>query len=433
VVGQLLEIVRRLAADGLTILLVEQSVNLALTVAERAVFMEKGEVRFSGSTEELLSRTDVLRAVFLEGAAAAIGGSNGHASPRRSSRRTGGAPDGAERRPLALELRGVSKRFGGVVATDAVDLEVYEGEILGLMGPNGAGKTTLFDLVSGFIPADRGHIFLAGEEITDLSPDARARLGLGRSFQDSRLFPAMTVEEAIKVALECHLEVRDPLAAALQLPAVADSEAAVQRRTDELVDLLSLGAYRNKFLSEVSTGTRRMVDLACILAHEPSVILFDEPSSGIAQRETEQLGPVLRRVRELTGSTLLVIEHDMPLLTSLADEMVALELGRVITRGRPEEVLHDPRVVTSYLGSTQTAVARSGARAPTRRSRAGAGSRLGSGAANGARKRSREPGQSGVGSRAVRAGGGRAEGATANSKAARAGGSRNGNSSPVDR
>jgi branched-chain amino acid transport system ATP-binding protein len=242
-----------------------------------------------------------------------------------------------------------------------VSLTLREGEILGLLGPNGAGKTTLFDLISGFVPADSGQVVLHGLDITGLPPDARARLGLGRSFQDSKLFPAMTVADTIRVAFERHIEVRDPLAAALNLPAVGDSEAAVAERVEALVETLGLGAFRNKFVSEISTGTRRLIDLACILAHEPSVILFDEPSSGIAQRETEALGPLLRRIREITSSSLLVIEHDMPLLTSLADEVVALDLGRVVMRGTPDEVVHDPRVVTAYLGSGQDAVARSGA------------------------------------------------------------------------
>jgi ABC-type branched-subunit amino acid transport system ATPase component/predicted MFS family arabinose efflux permease len=358
VVEQLLDIVRQLAEDGLTILLVEQSVNVALSLAKRAVFMEKGEIRFSGPTEDLFDRPDVLRAVVLEGVAGAMGEEQ---PPRRRARPAAASSNGGQRDgEVVLELEGVTKRFGGVVAVDGVDLQLFNGQILGLMGPNGAGKTTLFDLVSGFMPPDSGHIYLHDEDITHLPPDVRARIGLGRSFQDSRLFPALTVEETIKVALERQIEVRDPLAAALRLPAVADSEAAVARRVDELVELLGLDAYRNKFVSEISTGTRRMVDLACILAHEPSVILFDEPSSGIAQRETEQLGPVLRRIREMTGSSLLVIEHDMPLLSSLADEVVALELGRPIARGEPAAVLADPRVAASYLGTTTEAVARSG-------------------------------------------------------------------------
>ncbi len=359
VVEQLLQTVKRLADDGMTIILVEQSVNIALTIAERAVFMEKGEIRFAGKTKDLLNRPDVLRSVFLEGATSTV--SRKAASKARTVRR-----DGEERTPV-LEVREVSKSFGGVRANSDVTLTLHEGEILGILGPNGAGKTTLFDLISGFFPVDDGRIVFDEIDITELPPDARARLGLGRSFQDSKLFPALTVYETIKVALERHLEVRDPLAAALSLPAAVDSEDAAAERVEELIDMLGLEAFRNKFISEISTGTRRMVDLACILAHEPRVILFDEPSSGIAQRESESLGPLLRKVRDLTGSSLLVIEHDMPLLTSLADEVVALDLGRVVVRGTPDEVVKDPRVVAAYLGADATAAARSGVLPPARK------------------------------------------------------------------
>jgi len=364
-VEQLLATVRRLAADGTTILLVEQSVNTALMLAERAVFIEKGEVRFSGRTEDLLGRGDVLRAVFLQGAASAFEPAPARTRPRAASRVDRARPngprsDGSREREVVLEVSEVTKRFGGVTANDSVSLQLHDGEILGLLGPNGAGKTTLFDLVSGFLPVDSGHIFLHGTEITGLAPDARARLGLGRSFQDSKLYPALTVAEAIKVSLECHLEVRDPVAAALGLPASVEAEAAVDRKTDELIELLGLGAYRNKFVSEISTGTRRMVDLACMIAHEPTVIMFDEPSSGIAQRETEALAPVLRRVRDLTAASLLVIEHDMPLLSDLADEVVALDLGQIVTRGTPADVMANPRVVAAYLGTSEDAFAHSG-------------------------------------------------------------------------
>ena len=253
------------------------------------------------------------------------------------------------------------------VANQDISLELHEGEILGILGPNGAGKTTLFDLISGFFPVDSGRIVFDGFEVTDLPPDARSRLGLGRSFQDSKLFPALTVQDTIKVALERHLEVRDPLALALSVPAAIDSEAAAGERVEELIDMLGLDAYRNKFISEISTGTRRMVDLACILAHEPRVILFDEPSSGIAQKESEALGPLLKKVRDLTGSSLLVIEPDMPLLTSLADEIIALDLGRVIAKGRPSDVVRDPQVVSAYLGADTTAAARSGILPPARK------------------------------------------------------------------
>jgi ABC-type branched-subunit amino acid transport system ATPase component len=209
-------------------------------------------------------------------------------------------------------------------------------------------------------------VLLHGEDVTDWSASRRARAGLGRSFQDARLFPSLTVEETIAVALERHLESRDVAAAALHLPASYESELAAAERVDELVDVMGLGAFREKLVSELSTGSRRIVDLACILAQDPSVVLLDEPSSGIAQKETEALGPLLLRVREHTGCSMLVIEHDMALLSSICDEMVALELGAVIARGTPKAVLSHPRVIESYLGTEEKMIRRSGIRRPTK-------------------------------------------------------------------
>ena len=359
VVEQLLETVRRLAEEGTTIILVEQSVNLALTVAQTAYFMEKGEIRFHGPTSELLSRPDVLRSVFLEGAGATNGGTGGERQPARPKRATRRSTDGETAKPV-LEIAGLTKRFGGVTAVDDASIELYPKEILGIIGPNGAGKTTVFDLVSGYAMPDSGSISLNGVNITGFLPDLRARLGLGRSFQDARLFPGLTVFETVALALEGHCEVRDPVAAALNLPAVEESEAAVGARADELIELMGLAAFRDKFVSELSTGSRRIVDLCGILAHDPNVILFDEPSSGIAQRETEALGPLLLRVRDATDASLLVIEHDMPLITSISDELIAMDLGRVVCRGSCDVVVNDQRVVASYLGSSQEAAERSG-------------------------------------------------------------------------
>jgi branched-chain amino acid transport system ATP-binding protein len=247
----------------------------------------------------------------------------------------------------------ITVRFGGLVALDGVSFVVDEGEILGVLGPNGAGKTTLFDVISGFVAPDRGGVRLRDGAVADLSrlaPHARARLGLGRSFQDGRLFPALTVSETIAVARERAVRVRDPIAAALHLPMVARSEAAVRARVDELVELLGLQPFAGKFVHELSTGTRRIVDLACVLAHEPSVLLLDEPSSGIAQREAEALAPMLREVRDSLSATVLVIEHDLTLLTAISDRLLALDRGRVIAVGAPHDVLGDPAVVEAYLG-----------------------------------------------------------------------------------
>ncbi len=359
IVSQLLEIVKAIRDQGTTIILVEQSVNVALTVAQTAYFMEKGEIRFHGPTRDLLRRPDVLRSVFLEGAGSI-------ADERRGPGRRRVAPP--IQSAIALEVRSVSKSFGGVHAVDDVSFDLKEGQILGIIGPNGAGKTTLFDLIGGYVTPDGGSILLGGDDVTTWGPHERAKAGLGRSFQDARLFPSLTVSETIAIALNRTAAAHDPVSEALHLPTVIASEAGVRRRVDRLIKLLGLGAFRDKFVSELSTGSRRIVDLACVLAHQPTVLLFDEPSSGIAQREAERLGPLLRRIGSATGASMLVIEHDMPLVTQVADELLALDLGRFVTRGVPGAVIKHRGVVASYLGSSKAAIARSGA-APRRKSR----------------------------------------------------------------
>ncbi|MGH2805645.1 MAG: ATP-binding cassette domain-containing protein, partial [Actinomycetota bacterium] len=359
VVQQLIETVKKIHARGTTIVLVEQSATIALQVAHRAYFMEKGEVRFSGPARDLAGRHDLLRSVFLEGAAredgngaAAVGRIQIHETPPAPADGNGEATiDLGGEHTTVLELTDVSKSYGGVAAVDDVSFSVVEGQILGMIGPNGAGKTTIFDLISGFIPSDVGRIHYAGKDVTSMSAHARARRGLGRSFQQARLFPSLTVAENLAVALERHLPARNALGAALVLPHVRIAEKKTAARADELIERLGLSAYRDKFVSELSTGTRRIVDLACAVAHRPQVLILDEPSSGIAQAETRALGDVLFKVRNDIGCTLLVIEHDMSLVTRLADELIALDLGRIIARGSPDDVVSDPAVVAAYLGT----------------------------------------------------------------------------------
>jgi branched-chain amino acid transport system ATP-binding protein len=270
-----------------------------------------------------------------------------------------GGPD--RTKPPIMKVEGLTKRFGGITAVDDVSFELAHGEILGLIGPNGAGKTTIFDLLSGLLPLDAGRIELLGVDVTKWGPDKRAAAGLGRSFQDARIFPSLTVAENVAIGLERHIEVRDHLAAALNLPAVQEAEEDVAWTVEDLIELMNLGAFRDKFVSELSTGSRRIVDLAMSIAHDPSVLILDEPSSGIAQKETEALGPLLKRIQRETGCSMLVIEHDMPLITSVSDEMIALELGAVVVRGTPSEVISNPRVVSSYLGGDIDVINRSGA------------------------------------------------------------------------
>ncbi|HUI02380.1 MAG TPA: ATP-binding cassette domain-containing protein [Acidimicrobiales bacterium] len=362
VVEQLLGIVRAIHGEGCPVILVEQSVNVALTVAHRAYFMEKGEVRFEGAAADLLSRGDLLRSVFLEGAAA-----NGSGTP--ALRANGQAPassGGADRlasQPVVLSTHGLTKRFGGIVAVDDVTLELRRGETLGLIGPNGAGKTTVLDLISGVLPADGGRIELDGVDVGTWSASRRARSGLGRSFQDARIFPSLTVRENIAMGLERHITTRDHLAAFLDLPAIQQSERQVAQRVEELIELMRLQSYQDKFVSELSTGVRRIVDLTMAIAHDPTVLLLDEPSSGVAQRETEALGPLLKDMQRATQCSIVIIEHDMPLISTVSDEIVALDLGRVVARGPASAVMSDPRVVASYLGEDVAVIQRSG-RAP---------------------------------------------------------------------
>ncbi len=348
IVGQLLDIVREIHRQGCTIILVEQSVNVALTIATKAYFMEKGEVRFSGPTAELLDRDDILRSVFLEGAVTRV-------NARERTDQPGTTPP----KPL-LSVEGLSRSFGGIHAVSDVSFTLHGREILGLIGPNGAGKTTIFDLISGHLDADTGRIVLDGTDITGWGADRRAAIGLGRSFQDARIFPSLTVAENIAMGLERHIDVRDHFSSLFGTPALRDSEEDVAYTVEDLVELMGLGAYRDKFVSELSTGSRRVVDLAMSIAHDPRVLLLDEPSSGIAQRETEALGPLLLRIRDETGCGILIIEHDMPLIQSLSDQIIALERGRVLLQADPATVMSDPLVVASYLGGDPATISRSG-------------------------------------------------------------------------
>jgi branched-chain amino acid transport system ATP-binding protein len=250
-------------------------------------------------------------------------------------------------------VAGITLRFGGLQVLDDVTFHVNRGEIVGLIGPNGAGKTTLFDVVSGFHRPNAGHIWFKDVDLVEERPYQRAWLGLGRTFQTARLFQNETVLDAVKTA--CHRRmpggaVYSLLSGAFATRASARAEAAVDQRAREIIDRLGLGDYAPKMCSELSYGTLRLTELATILAMEPELVLLDEPSSGIAQRETEALGPLLLELREDLGATFLLIEHDMPLIMSISDRIVALAAGHVLAEGTPAEVQANQHVVEAYLG-----------------------------------------------------------------------------------
>ena len=344
VVDQLLGFLHRIRSAGTTVVLVEQSLVTAAALADRAVFLERGRVVFRGPTEVLLERPDLARSIHL-------------APTGAGSVATGRADDSAARPPrrdgVAIQASAVSVRYGGVDALSDVDLAVASGEVVGLIGPNGAGKSTLLDALSGLHPLDHGGIDLNGRSVAAVSFSGRARRGLGRSFQDAALFPTLTVEEALAVACDRSVEVVGVADAVLRTPAQRRSEASVRRRVDELVGQFHLTGQREQPIADLSTGQRRIVDLAALVAWRPDVVLLDEPSSGLAHGEVEALGPLLRRLHRELGLTMIVVEHDLPLIAALADRLVVLDQGRTIASGPPDDVLADPAVVAAYLGTAR--------------------------------------------------------------------------------
>ncbi|MGH2684872.1 MAG: ABC transporter ATP-binding protein, partial [Actinomycetota bacterium] len=243
------------------------------------------------------------------------------------------------------------------------------GEVVGLIGGNGAGKTTFMDCVSGYVqPEPDSSIAAFGHELVGLAPEMRPYFDVGRSYQHARLFPGLTVTETLLVAFERH-QPTGVLSALLGLAAASRAERSKRDQVEELLVTMGLTTYRDNLVRELSTGTRRVLDIASILAQRPRLLLLDEPTAGLAQRETEAFGPLIRRVRDQLGCSVLIIEHDIVLISSLCDRVYALESGTVIASGPPDVVRSDPRVIASYLGTDEAAIARSGtfASAPRRR------------------------------------------------------------------
>lgn len=257
-----------------------------------------------------------------------------------------------------LVTRGITVRFGGRVAVDDVSIRIGAHEVVGLIGTNGAGKTTLMNAIGGYV-ASRGEVVLLGRDVSHLAPDKRARLGLGRTFQQARLFGDLTVRETLQVALEGRHRTGF-VTTALFLPQGFKADRRQRADADEIISFLGLGRYAERFCAELSTGTRRIVELGALLALDARVLCLDEPTAGVAQRETEAFGPLLLRICRELDASLLVIEHDMPLIMSISDRVYCLETGRVICAGTPTEVRDDPAVIASYLGTDQRAIQRSG-------------------------------------------------------------------------
>jgi ABC-type branched-subunit amino acid transport system ATPase component/ABC-type branched-subunit amino acid transport system permease subunit len=275
----------------------------------------------------------------------------------RVARRKGAVHDDEACVPLVVEE--LELRFGGVVALDKLTMRVDPGEIVGLIGPNGAGKTTLLNVISGVLSAESGSVRLFGNEVGDLPPDYRAVFGAGRSFQEASLFAGLTVKETIQVALARRDKV-GVVSAMLAAPWVRAAENENSYKADQIVAHFGLTLWTDALTSDLSTGTRRICDLAAQVAAGPKLLLLDEPTAGVAQRDAEAFGPLMRRIRDAFGCAILIVEHDMPLLMGMCDRVCAMELGRIIVEGTPEHVRGDPAVIASYLGSEDIAIWRSG-------------------------------------------------------------------------
>jgi ABC-type branched-subunit amino acid transport system ATPase component len=248
-----------------------------------------------------------------------------------------------------LEATGLSVRYGGIRALDDVDLVADEGSIVGLVGANGAGKTTALECIAGFIRPDQGRVTFAGEDVTALPAEDRARRGMARSFQDARLFPGLSVYQALLLAQERELPT-SLSATILGLPVIRRRERARRARADQLVDGFGLAPHVDKLVGELSPGLRRALDLACIVALRPRLLLLDEPSSGLAEAEAIALDGVLRRVRADTGATMVMVEHDLRLAFGLSDVVVVMETARVVASGPPATLRHHPAVRSAFLG-----------------------------------------------------------------------------------
>jgi ABC-type branched-subunit amino acid transport system ATPase component len=259
-----------------------------------------------------------------------------------------------------LAVSGLRKSFGGVHAVRGVSVSVRAGETVGLIGPNGAGKTTTFELIGGFTKADAGRVVFEGHDVTTLGPEARGRLGLIRSFQDAALFPTLTVYETVRLSLER----TDPTRFFSSVLGFSGGERQKGQLSRDLIGFMGLDRYSSSQVQQLSTGTRRIVEIACLVGLQPTLLLLDEPSSGIAQRETEALGQLLETIKAQLQLSLLIIEHDIPLVMGLADRIVAMADGEVIASGTPDVVRNDPAVVEAYLGGSLAVIDRSGA-APT--------------------------------------------------------------------
>jgi branched-chain amino acid transport system ATP-binding protein len=248
-----------------------------------------------------------------------------------------------------LEVRGLTRRFGGLTAVEDFSLSVRGGQIVGLIGPNGAGKTTVFNLITGLDRADGGSVRFAGRDITRLPAHRIARLGIARTFQNSRLLGHLSVLDNVKIAYHKHIDYH-LLHAVLRLPRYRATEREITARCLEFLRLLGLEDRAEEPADSLPYGLRRALEIARALATEGTLLLLDEPAAGLNPHETRELSCLIRRIRDQFAVAILLIEHDMKLVMGVCEQVVVLDYGRTIARGTPEEIKADPLVIEAYLG-----------------------------------------------------------------------------------
>ncbi|HEY1650587.1 MAG TPA: ATP-binding cassette domain-containing protein [Acidimicrobiales bacterium] len=265
----------------------------------------------------------------------------------------------ASRHPAQLSVDDIAVRFGGVHALNGVTFSAEAGSIVGLIGANGSGKTTTLDVISGLVKPASGSVRLDGIDLGEYLPEERLNVGMVRSFQDCRLYPELTVLDVLLLSEDARQEV-SVLSTTLRLPWARRAERRKLEAVDQVIAAFGLERFRLHRTAELSTGTRRVVDLASIVLARPRVLLLDEPTAGIAQREAEAFIPLLRRIHEVADTTIVLVEHDVPLVFELCSTVVVMELGRVVAAGPPEQVRADPKALAAYLGASDEAIMASG-------------------------------------------------------------------------
>ncbi|HEM4786285.1 TPA: ABC transporter ATP-binding protein [Streptococcus suis] len=248
-----------------------------------------------------------------------------------------------------LEVKDLTKNFGGLTAVGDVTMELHEGELVGLIGPNGAGKTTLFNLLTGVYEPSEGTISLAGTILNGKAPSKIASLGLGRTFQNIRLFKNMTVLENVLIGLGNHGK-SEVFASFFRLPAFYKNEEALKIKAIELLKIFDLDGDADTLAKNLPYGQQRRLEIVRALATEPKILFLDEPAAGMNPQETAELTQLIRKIKEEFGITIILIEHDMSLVMEVTERIYVLEYGRLIAHGTPEEIRNNKRVIEAYLG-----------------------------------------------------------------------------------